>query len=302
MKVLVAGSTGQLAQALAEAASVARIELRAYGRPNLDLESRAGAEQIAALAPEVIINAAAYTAVDAAESDAARAFAVNRDGAAWLAGIAAARGIPFIHVSTDYVFDGAKSSAYVEHDATGPLGVYGRSKREGEQAVLHVCPHALIVRTAWVYSAYGSNFVKTMLRLAREREALRVVDDQIGNPTSAHDIAAALLAIARTMLSGTASDACGIFHLAARGETTWCGFARAIMRLADEAGHRSVPVVPITTAEYPTPARRPANSRLDCGKLQATFGIALPDWRESLPGVVRRLVADASGKARGAGS
>lgn len=301
MKVFVAGNAGQLARALVEVASASQADLRAFGRPELDLETRTGAEQVAAFAPDVIINAAAYTAVDAAEKDATRAFAINRDGAAWLAGIAAACNVPFIHVSTDYVFDGAKSSAYVEDDATGPLGVYGRSKLEGEQAVLQACPRAIVCRTAWVYSAYGNNFVKTMLRLARERDELRVVDDQIGNPTSAHDIATALLAIARTMHSGAAPNAGNVFHLTAQGEITWCGLAREIMRLAGGAGHRAVPVVPITTAEYPTPAKRPANSRLECGKLQTAFGITLPHWQESLSVVVDRLVAEAHGKGTGAG-
>jgi len=294
MKVLVAGSRGQLARALVEVEIEA--DLRAFGRPKLDLETKTGSEWIEAFAPDVIINAAAYTAVDMAEKDEARAFAVNRDGAAWLAGIAAAHGVPFVHVSTDYVFDGAKSSAYVEDDATRPLGVYGRSKLEGEQAVLQVCPKAIVCRTAWVYSAYGNNFVKTMLRLARERDELRVVDDQIGNPTSAHDIATALLAMARTMHLGAAPNSCGIFHLAAQGDLTWCGFAREIMRLANSVGHRAVPVMPIVTAEYPTPAKRPANSRLNCRKLQAEFGFVLPHWQASLPVVVSRLVTEANSR------
>lgn len=301
MKVFVAGNAGQLARALIESAPARQADLRAFGRPELDLETKTGAERIEAFAPDLIINAAAYTAVDAAEKDAARAFAINRDGAAWLAGIAAARNVPFIHVSTDYVFDGAKSAAYVEDDATGPLGVYGRSKLEGEQTVLQAHPGAIVCRTAWVYSAYGNNFVKTMLRLARERDELRVVNDQIGNPTSAHDIATALLAVAREIHSGAASNAGGVFHLTAQGEITWCGFAREIMRLAGGTGHRAVPVLPITTAEYPTPAKRPANSRLDCAKLQRTFGVTLPHWQESLPVVVSRLVTEANGKEIGAG-
>jgi len=218
-----------------------------------------------------------------------------------LAGIAAAQGVPFIHVSTDYVFDGAKSTAYVEADSTGPLGVYGRSKLEGEQAVLQACPSAIICRTAWVYSAYGSNFVKTMLRLARERDELRVVNDQSGNPTSANDIAAALLAIARKVHAGSLRNSGGIFHLTAQGKTTWCGFAREIMRLAACVGHRSVPVVPIKTAEYPTPAKRPANSQLDCAKLRRTLGVTLPHWQGSLPIVVGRLVAEANGEGVGGG-
>lgn len=298
MKVLVAGATGQLAQALVAVALRPHVDLLALGRPELDLETRTGAERIADFAPDVIINAAAYTAVDAAEKEPARAFAINRDGAAWLAGIAAARGVPFVHVSTDYVFDGAKTSAYVEDDVTGPLGVYGRSKLEGEQAVLRAHPGAIVCRTAWVYSPYGNNFVKTMLRLARERDELRVVDDQIGNPTSAHDLAAKLLVVG---LSAQAKpDLAGIYHVAAQGETSWCGFAREIMRLAGERGHRSVPVVPITTADYPTPAKRPANSRLDCTKFVKAFG-GLPPWQHGLVVTINTLLHEKVDNAPGAG-
>lgn len=300
MKVLVAGATGQLARALVDVARRPPIEILALGRPELDLETRQGEERIAAFAPEVIINAAAYTAVDAAEKEQDRAFAINRDGAAWLAGIAAQRRIPFIHVSTDYVFDGAKTSAYAEDDATAPLGVYGRSKLEGEQAVLRVHPRAIVCRTAWVYSPYGSNFVKTMLRLARERDELRVVDDQIGNPTSALDIAAALLAIAGQVCATRQRETGGIYHMTAAGDVTWCGFAREIMRLAGgEGGHRSVLVAPIATADYPTPARRPANSRLDCSKLQRAFGLHLPRWQESLAVTMKRLLDETAGTPTG---
>jgi dTDP-4-dehydrorhamnose reductase len=298
MKVLVAGSTGQLAQALIAIALRPHVDLLALGRPDLDLETRRGAERIADFAPDVIINAAAYTAVDAAEKDAARAFAINRDGAAWLAGIAASRNVPFVHVSTDYVFDGTKASAYIEDDATAPLGVYGRSKLEGEQAVLRAHPGAIVCRTAWVYSPYGNNFVKTMLRLARERDELRVVDDQIGNPTSAHDLAAKLLVIALSVRAKP--DLAGIYHVAAQGETSWCAFAREIMQLAGEHGHRSVPVVPIATADYPTPAKRPANSRLDCTKLEKAFG-GLPPWQHGLAVTINALLRENAEKGPEAG-
>lgn len=300
MKVLVAGATGQLARALVAVALRPHVDLLALGRPELDLETCSGAERIADFAPDVIINAAAYTAVDAAEKEAARAFAINRDGAAWLAGIAAARGVPFIHVSTDYVFDGAKTSAYVEDDVTEPLGVYGRSKLAGEQAVLRAHPEAIVCRTAWVYSAYGNNFVKTMLRLARERDELRVVDDQIGNPTSAHDLAAKLLGVGLSARAGSASGLAGIYHVTAQGETSWCGFAREIMRLAGERGHRSVPVVPITTADYPTPAKRPANSRLDCTKFVKAFG-GLPPWQHGLSVTINTLLHENANNGPGAG-
>lgn len=287
MKIFVAGSAGQLARALVDRAP-SDVEVLALGRPDLDLERRDGAGRIAEFAPDAIINAAAYTAVDAAENDSVRAFAVNRDGAAWLAGIAAQRMIPFLHISTDYVFDGTKATAYTEDDPPSPQSAYGRTKRAGEEAVLTTYPAALVFRTAWVYSPYGQNFLKTMLRLAAERDTLRVVDDQTGNPTSAHDLAAALLDIAGR-LTQRVDHPCGIYHLAAQGEATWFAFAREIMRLAAGLGFRSVPVAPIGSADYPTPAKRPANSRLDCGKLHRDFGLRLPRWQDSLPTTMQAL-------------
>lgn len=289
MRVFVAGSAGQVARALIDRAPKG-VQLLALGRPELDLERREGAHRIAEFAPDAIINAAAYTAVDAAESDSGRAFAINRDGAAWLAGLAAQRKIPFLHVSTDYVFDGARDGAYTEDDAPNPQTAYGRTKRAGEEAVLTTHPAALIFRTAWVYSPYGQNFVKTMLRLAAERESLRVVNDQVGNPTSAHDIAAALLDIAGRLVRRDDHPR-GIYHLAASGETTWFGFAEAIMRLAADLGGRAIPVAPIATADYPTPAKRPANSRLDCSKLDRDFGLRMPDWRDSLAVAMQALLS-----------
>lgn len=288
MRVFVAGAAGQLSRALVDPATASGTEILALGRPDLDLQSRRGAERIVAFAPDAIINAAAYTAVDRAESDSAPAFAVNRDGAAWLAGIAAQRKIPFLHVSTDYVFDGCKNSAYVEDDAANPQTAYGRTKHAGEQAVLTTCPTALIFRTAWIYSPYGRNFLKTMLRLACERGSLRAVNDQLGNPTSAHDVATALLTIARRATEQGHLQ--GTYHLAATDEATWFGFAQEIMRVSAELGRPTVPVVPITTADYPTPAKRPANSRLDCTKLHRDFGLRLPRWRDSLAAVMRALL------------
>jgi dTDP-4-dehydrorhamnose reductase len=221
--------------------------------------------------------------------------AINRDGAAWLAGIAAQRGTPFLHVSTDYVFDGTKPAAYTEDDAPNPQSAYGRTKRAGEEAVLATSAQALIFRTAWVYSPYGQNFLKTMLRLAGERDSLRVVNDQAGNPTSAQDLAAALLDIAGRVRQGD-GDYRGIYHLAAAGETTWFGFAQEIMRLAADLGHRSVPVTPIGTADYPTPAKRPANSRLDCQRLHRDFGLRLPCWRDSLAATMQALLSAKHGE------
>ena len=227
----------------------------------------------------MVINAAAYTAVDKAESDAAAAFALNRDGAGALAAAAAAANCPIIHVSTDYVFDGNKSGAYLEQDATNPLGVYGRSKLEGEAAVATANARHVILRTAWIYGAHGHNFLKTMLRLARERPELRVVADQRGNPTFAPHLADAILAIAAQIGNGRPW---GVYHATAAGETTWHGFAAAIVAAAKPLGVPQIPILPITTADYPTPARRPANSCLDCGKLERVFGVRLPSWQQGL--------------------
>ena len=226
-----------------------------------------------------VINTAAWTAVDAAEDAAADAFAANAVGPAILADATRRHGVPLIHVSTDYVFDGRKSGPYEEDDRTAPLGVYGASKLAGEQAVRTGNPRHVIVRTAWVYGRYGRNFVSTMLRLAAERDTVRVVDDQHGTPTLAADLAAALAAIAlRADLAGRA----GIYHFANRGETTWCGLARRAFALSAARGGPSAQVEPITTAEYPTPARRPANSRLATDKIERELGIVPRRWEAAL--------------------
>ncbi|HKJ60470.1 MAG TPA: dTDP-4-dehydrorhamnose reductase, partial [Hyphomicrobiales bacterium] len=198
---------------------------------------------------------------------------------------------PIIHISTDYVFDGEKPSPYVETDPTAPQGVYGRSKYEGELAVADANPHHVILRTAWVYSEYGSNFVKTMLRLARKKPELRVVADQNGNPTHAGDLAEAIVKIAGKLVSGTDTESLwGVYHLAGEGETTWHGLAKHIIDCAARLGMPPIPVIPITTAEFPTPAKRPANSRLDCSKATATFDVTLPRWQDSVERCVRTLI------------
>ena len=241
--------------------------------------------------PDVIINSAAYTAVDKAESEAPAALALNRDGARMLAEAAAKRGAAIIHISTDYVFDGSKPAPYLEDDPTGPINVYGWSKLEGEQAVVGANARHVIARTSWVYSPTGANFVKTMLRLAGERKELRIVDDQIGNPTYAPHLAKALLQIARSVLEDEPGQRWGTYHLAGAGTVSWCGFAREIFRVSATLGGPSADVAPIATADYPTPARRPANSRLDCSKAESTFGVVLPDWRAGVHDCVVRLLA-----------
>lgn len=289
MRVLVTGTRGQLAMSLAaEARRVSGIELLALGRPTLDLETPSGIRSvIAAAAPDLVVNAAAYTAVDKAEADAARAFAINRDGAAAVAHAAATLNVPLIHLSTDYVFDGSKATPYVEADSTAPLNVYGQSKRGGEIAVLAACPSALIFRTSWVFSPFGANFVKTMLRLGSERPALRVVSDQFGNPTSALDIAAAILHIAPELVAAPRMG--GIYHLANTGSTSWFGLAQAIFAEGARLGGRVPALEPIPAADYPLPARRPANSRLDTAAFTRRFGLVLRPWREAVAETVRGL-------------
>jgi dTDP-4-dehydrorhamnose reductase len=293
MKILVAGAQGQLARALVEEAEArGGLTVTALGRPQLDLTDAATiARAMSDTRPDLVVNAAAYTAVDKAESDNAAAFAINRDGAGALAAAAKAAGCPIIHVSTDYVFDGTKAEPYVETDPTNPTGVYARSKLEGEAAVASANPEHLILRTAWVFAAYGNNFLRTMLRLARERPQLRVVADQRGNPTFAPHLADAILAIAAQLGPGGSARRWGIYHASASGETTWAGFATAIVAAGARLGLPQVPVTPITTAEYPTPARRPANSRLDCGKLERAFGVRLPPWQQGMEACIDQLAA-----------
>ena len=293
MRIFVVGCSGQVAHCLREQGAARGLTLTTIGRPELDLETGHGLpDLINAFAPHVIINVAGYTAVDRAESEPNKALAINRDGTARLAALSELLKLPFLHLSTDYVYDGTKTTPYSEEDATGPTCMYGHSKLAGERAALGACSQAFVFRTGWVYSPFGHNFVKTMLRLARDRDFLQVVDDQIGNPTSAHDIADALLVIAALLAKRTATaPPAGVYHLAASGETTWCGFAREIMRLAAMRGHCAKPVTAIATGHFPTAARRPANSRLDGTKLAHTFGLSLPPWQTSLAVTIDRLCA-----------
>lgn len=286
MRILVTGRNGQLATALNEvAAKRPGFEVIAMGRPELDLEDAASvAPAISGARPDFIINAAAYTAVDKAEQEEAKAFAINRDGAAAVAAAAAKLDVPLIHISTDYVFPGGKPSPYVETDATGPLGVYARSKLAGEIAVMAAHPSALILRASWVFSPFGANFVKTMLRIGKDRAEVSVVDDQTGNPTSALDLADAMLRIAPDLGQG------GTYHLCGTGDVTWCGFAREIFAISKALGGPCPAVKAISTAEYPTPARRPANSRMSTDAFAARFGFRLGPWRDALPETISRLL------------
>ena len=253
-------------------------------------DTEALAALVREIAPDVVLNAAACTAVDKAESDADTAFRINAEAPGVLARACAKAGIPLVHYSTDYVFDGQGTRPWREDDPTAPLGVYGASKLAGEQAVREAGGRHFIFRTAWVYAAHGHNFLRTMLRLGAARDELRVVADQIGSPTSAALIADATAAVLSQMLADS-RHAGGTWHLVASGETSWHGFAEAIFDEAVAAGllARRPKVVPITTAEYPTPARRPGYSRLDTSRFQRDFGFDLPDWKEGLREVVATL-------------
>ncbi len=293
MRIAVTGREGQVARSLL-ATAPSGIEVIAIGRPELDLANPASVlPALAAAQPDVIISAAAYTAVDKAESEPDSAFAVNAAGAGAVSEAAAKLGIPVIHLSTDYVFSGEKLAPYVETDPTGPISVYGSTKLEGELRVAAGNADHVILRTAWVYSPFGANFVKTMLRLAETRDELRVVADQRGCPTAALDIADAILAIAARLKADPDPALRGTFHLTGTGEATWADFATEIFAQSRALGGNSVVVTPITTAEYPTPARRPANSRLSGDKLAATYGIRLPDWKSSTEIAVKAILKNA---------
>jgi dTDP-4-dehydrorhamnose reductase len=271
-------------------------QIIALGRPLLDLADPSTVlPAMESARPDIIVSAAAYTAVDRAEEEADAAYAINAAGAGAVAQAASALGVPVIHLSTDYVFNGRKDSPYLETDSTDPLGVYGASKLAGENAVQAACADSVILRTAWVYSPFGNNFVKTMLRLAEQRDELGVVADQIGNPTSALDIADGVLAVARNLLDDSAPSLRGVFHMTGAGEASWAEFATAIFTASQERGGPAARVKAITTAEYPTPAPRPGNSRLDCSKLEQMHGVRLPQWRGSMEMVVTTLLAEQAG-------
>lgn len=292
MRIVVTGSHGQVARSLLEIGPSRGHEIVTVGRPDFDLGGDE-ATIIAALMrakPGAIVSAAAYTAVDKAESEPALAEAINARGPAAVARAAAKLDVPLVHLSTDYVFDGQKTSPYVETDEARPAGAYGASKLRGEEAILREHGNSAILRCAWIYSPFGSNFVRTMLRLAAERDEIEVVADQVGNPTSALEIATGALRVAENLAKGTVEAQRGVFHMTGKGETSWAGFAEAIFAESKAAGGPSAQVRHITTAQFPTPAARPANSRLDNTLLGHTHGVRLPAWQTSLAAVVHRLI------------
>lgn len=294
--IYVFGRTGQVARALAERCAEHGIEWVGLGREQCDCTEPRQIVAAIAAAPEgaVIVNAVAYTAVDKAENDVSAARSVNAIAPGIMARECASRDLPFIHLSTDYVYDGQKPEPYVEGDLTRPLGVYGQTKLAGEQAVLETSAKAVILRTSWVYSAYGSNFVKTMLRVGADRDTLNVVNDQIGCPTSAVDIATAILVVAKALANG--DKVAGIYHLAGGGAASWADFADEIFAIQEPIWRRRPSVHPIPSSEYPTPAKRPANSLLNTEKFERTFKFTSPPWQQSL----RAVLADIAQKSSGA--
>jgi dTDP-4-dehydrorhamnose reductase len=296
MTLLLTGADGQVGREIQRRALQDDQPIVALNRRGLDItDADAVMQVVRETEPAMIVNAAAYTAVDKAEDEPALAFRVNRDGAANLAQAAGEAGIPLIHLSTDYVFDGTSPRPYLEADPVAPIGVYGHSKWEGEEAVRQRLHHHLIIRVSWVFGVHGNNFVKTMLRLAREREALEVVADQHGGPTYAGHIAALILHLYERALKQGATS-WGTYHFCGSPVTSWHAFAEAIVRTGRQKGilDRSVTVHPITTADYPARARRPANSALDCRKIDAYFGIHPKAWQTGLDDMLARLAKEAA--------
>ncbi|NBS01800.1 MAG: dTDP-4-dehydrorhamnose reductase [Rhizobiales bacterium] len=296
MNILITGGTGQVGQSLLELVWPDSMRLFAPVRSHCDLADLAS--MAACLDSQywtAVINAGAYTAVDKAESDQAAAWAINAKAPEQLARFCAHKQIPLIHISTDYVFSGQGTRAWREDDATAPLGVYGASKLAGEQAVMGVYPKAVVLRTAWVISAFGHNFLKTMLRLAADRDQLRVVADQFGCPTSAHDLAKVIQTILLRQLTQDDTPG-GLFHAVNAGETHWAGLARHVFATSLSLDGPFSEVIDIPSSDYPTPAKRPANSRLDCTKLNHHYGLKIRPWTEAVAEIVSRLV-DKKGSA-----
>lgn len=293
--VLVVGESGQLAIALKQIEEIAGHRIIAIGRPTMDLaRSETIQKTIADLNPALVINAAAYTAVDKAESDVDLANAVNATGVGELGRHCALNDIPMIHISTDYVFDGKANAPYKPGEKTAPQGVYGSSKAQGEVALRAAHERYLIFRTAWVFGENGNNFLKTMLRLGKTNDLIRVVKDQFGTPTYAADLAAGLSEIAAQVLATPNDISWGTYHLTNSGETTWCGFAREIFKCTTSKDAPSPQIIGITTEEYPTPAARPAYSILDCTATKEQFGVDLPDWKEATMRCIKQIEGIAS--------
>ena len=299
MKVLVIGRQGQVARSLEQCGQARPHQLIALGRPDLDMTDAASVEQaLEDIAPDIVVNAAAYTAVDKAESDEANAFQVNSHAVARLAEQTADRDIPIVHFSTDYVFDGENRAPYIETDAVAPIGVYGHSKLAGEAHIRANNPKHLILRTAWVYSPFGNNFVRTMLRLAEDRDELGVVSDQVGSPSYAVHLAEGLLDML-DKLENSQITAWGTYHMAGTGEASWADMAERVFADSASQGGPTAQVKRIKTTEFPTPAKRPANSRLNTDNLYEDWNVRLPDWQAGVQDCVARLMVRSKTDAKG---
>ncbi len=300
-RMAVTGRAGQVARSLQERASRhADFEVILVGRPELDLaqpQSILGA--LRAVRPDVIVSCAAYTAVDLAEKEVQFAEAVNAVAPGEVGRTAAVLNVPVIHLSTDYVFDGTKAGAYIESDPPAPVCVYGQTKQRGEEAISSATDNCAILRSAWIYSPFGRNFVRTMLTAAQSRGRLSVVADQTGNPTSALDLADGILAVARNLLLSADRTLRGTFHMAGQGAASWADLAEEVLKASQRVGGPFATVERIPSSQYPTPARRPANSRLDCTRLAEIHGVRLPSWRNAIATVVERLLS-VSGNVEGA--
>lgn len=291
MKVLITGAQGQVGKELTQAAIAHGYDVISAGRDELDITQASNVDVFFKQhKPDIVINAAAYTAVDKAEEEQAIAYAINHDGAKNIATACAEATIPLFHISTDYVFDGSKSKPYNEEDTISPLGIYGDSKWQGEEEVREKSSNAIILRVAWVFGFHGNNFVKTMLRLGKDRDELNVVADQFGGPSPAKDIAETLIKLV-TRYQKNNDLQWGTYHYCGSPKTTWHEFATEIFKQANEIGliNKKIKVNPIPTTEYPTPAKRPANSMLNCTKILNTYNIDMPDWREALKNILTEL-------------
>lgn len=293
-RMVVTGREGQIVCSLLERGALNGVfDIMALGRPQLDLCDPQGIDSALRQArPDVIVSAAAYTAVDRAETEEAEAHAVNAIAPGRIAATAAKLGVPVIHLSTDYVFDGEKTEPYLETDSVGPTSVYGRTKLAGERAIAEAAENHVILRTAWVYSPFGRNFLKTMLQLAESRDRINVVDDQVGNPTSALDMADGILTIADALLSSNSVHLRGLFHMTGSGSTSWADFAREIFAASARHNGPFAAIEKIPSTAYPTPAHRPVNSRLDCSKLESAYSIRLADWKASTITTVERVLQE----------
>jgi dTDP-4-dehydrorhamnose reductase len=292
MRIAVVGRSGQIARSLLQQTPSPQMSMVPLARPKFDPTRPTEIEAaIIAMKPQAVVNAAGYTAVDMAESEPDLAFQINAAGVEAVARAAARLRIPVVHLSTDYVFDGMLERPYLEDDATNPCNIYGQSKLQGERLVAAANPDHVILRTAWVYSPFGKNFVRTMLTMARTHAEIKVVNDQWGSPTSAFDVAGAIVSVLHNLISNPEDRTLrGIFHMTASGEASWAAFANAIFAGSAQLGGPKARVIPIPAIQYPVPARRPSNSRLDNNKLAVFHRIQLPAWQQSLPAIIAQLV------------